>query len=161
MDEPDFELEQFIRNKKTPSFKDITKNIKGDVIAYTTRRRGSPPSGFYLINSKLYKGHQDITPLSKPEVISLQDELKHNRLKRLKDESTPKKHNHSITDYQHYKPLILSFLNNNKGKAYSFDEIAHNVQFKVIDKHDKRDFILILDKSKIDNRYHEGITYYF
>lgn len=155
---------------KTLDISHIISNINKheDIVAWQTKRKINPrKTSHKLINSKLY----DLNKLSKSltkriknptitqiEIKQIKAEIKHSRLNKPDNKKQPSE----ITDKDYYTPLIHTFLSSNKGKAYTYDSIAKNINYNIIDREDKKYFISIITSiKKLKHKDYEGSRYYW
>lgn len=100
-----------------------------------------------------------VEPPKKEEIKEIQNELKQRRIERQNPKPIPQKS--SITDYDMIKKILGKFFEENKGKAYSYDELARICKFRLYDQYDRKEFEDYLDKLQLIKKNHEGITYYY
>lgn len=147
----------------------MTKDKK--TVAWQTRRRlleKVAKKSYKVINNKLYDLNKKpflkhYTPPTKEEIKELQEEIKHNNLLKKVEQN---KQQSTTTDHEYYRPKILQLLRkvdkNGKRKAYTYDSIAKNINYKIIDKDDKKYFISIISSlKKIKQKQYEGMTFYY
>ena len=135
-----------------------------DIVAWQTKRKINKSKEHRLINNKLYdlnkkKFLKVITPPTSEDIKQIKKELKTSRLNKNRNF---KKVSSNITDKQYYSPIIIKFLKEHNQKAYTFDTIAKRVNYKIIDKEDKKYFINIIEAlKKLHKKDIDCIRYYY
>ncbi len=151
----------------TPDINQIISLIdqQEDIVAWQTKRKINISQEHRLINNKLYdlkkkKFLKTTTPPTKEDIETLKSFIKQRRID--KNNHKPQRQLSEITDHEYYRPIIINFLKDHKGKAYTFDTIAKNVNYKIIDYDDKKYFISIIETfKKVSSKQYEGMTYYY